>query len=100
MDLNQSPGFLINKLAHTMMIQMEKRIKIYNVTTSQWAILALLWKKEGVSQVELQQALGLDKATVTGLLQRMSLSGLIIRKTDLEDKRIQRVVFNGTWQIA
>lgn len=91
MDLHHSFGFLVNKLAHMMMIQLEKQLKDYNVTTSQWAILAILWKREGIFQVDLQKSLGLDKATVTGLLQRMNSSGLIVKKADLNDKRVRRV---------
>jgi DNA-binding MarR family transcriptional regulator len=91
MDLNQSPGFLINKLAHMMQVELERRLHEFDVTTSQWAVLALLWKREGLSQVEIQQSLGLEKATVAGLVQRMSHSNLLYRETDTNDKRIQRV---------
>lgn len=91
MNLHQSPGFLINKLAHIMQMELEHRLQEYGVTTSQWAILALLWKKEGLSQVEIQQMLGLEKATVTGLVQRMSRAHFVYKATDAHDKRINRV---------
>jgi DNA-binding MarR family transcriptional regulator len=58
---------------------------------SQWAVLKQLWKQEGRSQVELQDLLGLDGATVTGLVQRMARQGLIQRRADPSDKRVQRV---------
>lgn len=91
MELSQSPGFLINKLAHMMQVELEHRLSSYEVTSSQWAVLALLWKKEGLSQVEIQQRLRLEKATVTGLIQRMSRSGLVFKRTDKADKRIHRI---------
>ncbi len=91
MDLRQSPGFLINKLAHIMQVELERRLNEYGVTTSQWAILALLWRKEGLSHLEIQKALRLEKATVTGLIQRMSRSKLIYREADPSDKRVHRV---------
>lgn len=91
MDFAESPGLLINKLAHAMALDMDRRLKSYDVTMSQWAMLKQLWRQEGRSQVELQSSLGLDGATVTGLVQRMTHLGLIQRKPDLSDKRVQRV---------
>lgn len=91
MDFAESPGLLINKLAHAMALGMDRRLKSYDVTMSQWAVLKQLWQQEGRSQVELQDLLGLDGATVTGLLQRMTHQGLIQRRSDAIDKRVQRV---------
>lgn len=90
-EIAESPGLLIIKLAHAMALDMDRKLKGYDVTMSQWAILKQLWRQEGKSQVELQECLGLDGATVTGLLQRMTLLGLIQRRPDAEDKRVQRV---------
>jgi DNA-binding MarR family transcriptional regulator len=41
--------------------------------------------------VELQELLGLEAATVTGLIQRMTNLGLVYRRPDPNDKRVQRV---------
>ena len=91
MDDAESPGLLINKLAHAMALDMDRRLRSYDVTMSQWAMLKQLWRQEGRSQVELQDLLGLDGATVTGLVQRMTQLGLIQRRPDPSDKRVQRV---------
>lgn len=91
MDLYQSPGFLVNQLAHLMQVELDRLLNEYGVTTSQWAVLALLWNKEGLSHLEIQQALRIEKATVTGLIQRMMRTGLIYREVDSSDKRVHRV---------
>ena len=91
MALSESPGLLLNKLAHAMALDMDRRLKSHNVTMSQWAMLKQLWRQEGRSQVELQELLGLDAATVTGLVQRMAHLGFIQRRPDPNDKRVQRV---------
>jgi len=91
MDLSQDPVFLINKLAHTMSNELERRLRVYDVTTSQWKVLRLLGEQEGRSQVEIQEMLGLEGATVTGILQRMVRQGLAQRRIDPLDKRVQRV---------
>jgi MarR family transcriptional regulator, organic hydroperoxide resistance regulator len=82
---------LINKLAHAMAVDMDRRLRAHDVTMSQWAMLKQLWKQDGRSQVELQELLGLEAATVTGLVQRMTRAGLVRRATDRHDKRVQRV---------
>ncbi len=91
MDFAQCPGLLIIKLAHMMSLDMDRRLKAHEVTISQWAILKQLWQQEGRSQVELQELLGLDGATITGLIQRMIHLDLIQRRPDLNDRRVQRV---------
>jgi DNA-binding MarR family transcriptional regulator len=90
-DFAESPGLLINKLAHAMTLGMDRRLKSCDVTMSQWAILKQLWRQEGRSQVELQELLSLEAATVTGLIQRMTHLGLVQRRPDPTDKRVQRV---------
>ena len=91
MNLEESPGFLINNLAHTMHVDLDRRLKVHGVTLSQWRILLHLWRREGRSQVELQEQLGLERATITGLLQRMTSQGWVQRRTDPHDRRMQRV---------
>lgn len=91
MDFAESPGLLINKLAHVMSLDMDRRLKVHDVTISQWAILKQIWQQEGRSQVELQELLGLDGATITGLVQRMIHLDLIQRRPDPSDRRVQRV---------
>lgn len=91
MDFAECPGLLIIKLAHMMALDMDRRLKAYEVTISQWAILKHLWQQEGRSQVELQELLGLDGATITGLIQRMIHLDLIQRRPDPSDRRVQRV---------
>src|SRR5690349_20693024 len=91
MNLEESPGFLIAKLAHAMHVDLDRRLKVHGVTLSQWKLLLHLWRCEGRSQVELQELLGLERATITGLVQRMAAQGWVQRRTDPHDRRVQRV---------
>jgi DNA-binding MarR family transcriptional regulator len=91
MDLFKSPGLLINRTASVMTNELERKFKVHVVTPSQWAILAVLWQCEGIPQVDIQQSLNLEGATVTGILKRMEKAGLIRRKVDIVDKRVQLV---------
>src|SRR6266568_7391294 len=91
MDSFESPGIVINKLAHAMALEMDRRLKVAGVTLSQWFVLKQLWQQEGKSQVELQELLDLERATVNGLIQRMARSELIECKPDPSDRRVQRI---------
>jgi len=91
MNFKESPGFLAYKLAHAIHVELDRRLKVHGVTLSQWKILMHLWQQEGRSQVELQEQLGLERATITGLIQRMTSQGWVQRRTDPHDRRVQRV---------
>ena len=91
MDGTENPSALIKKLTQIMGVEFDRRLKVYHISLAQWAVLRHLWEQEGRSQVELQERLGLEAASVTGLLQRMIRAGLVERKPDPADKRVQRV---------
>src|SRR5258708_5550427 len=91
MDFASNAGALIAKLSHAMSKELDSRLRVYGVTISQWILLKQIWEREGRSQAELQALLGLEGATVTGLIQRMTNQGFVYRQPDPDDKRIQRV---------
>jgi DNA-binding MarR family transcriptional regulator len=91
MDFSYHPSSLIVRLAHSMSSELDSKLRPYGVTISQWTLLKQLWRQEGRSQVELQEMLGLEAATITGLIQRMTNLGLVLRQPDPNDKRVQRV---------
>ena len=91
MDFANEPGALVARLAHTLAHELDKKLRVYGVTFSQWTLLKQVWQKEGRSQVEIQEILGLEAATVTGLLQRLTNLDLVCRQPDPTDKRVQRV---------
>jgi DNA-binding MarR family transcriptional regulator len=91
MDFSDHPSSLIVRLAHAMSSELDSKLRPYGVTISQWTLLKQLWRQEGRSQVELQEMLGLEAATITGLIQRMTNLGLVQRRPDPNDKRVQRV---------
>lgn len=52
-----------------------------------WALSA----KDGMSQAELAEVLGIARPTVTTMLQKMEKSGLVERRVDTEDQRYTRI---------
>ena len=54
-------------------------------------MLCALWEREGVTQTELGEQLGVQPATVTNALRRLERKGLVERKPDADDQRVSRV---------
>ena len=54
-------------------------------------LLAELWERDGLSQSELIERLGVQPPTVTGIVQRLERAGIVRREPDPENRRISRV---------
>jgi DNA-binding MarR family transcriptional regulator len=91
MDPANNVGTLAAKLSHAISHELDSKLRVHGITLAQWSLLKQVWEREGRSQVELQELLGLEAATVTGLIQRMTSLGLICRRPDPHDRRVQRV---------
>ncbi|MBW1890925.1 MAG: MarR family transcriptional regulator [Deltaproteobacteria bacterium] len=73
----------------------KKRLLPYGLTPIQHLILEALWMEDGLSQKDISTQLVLDKATLSGVLDRMSAGGWITKEQDLEDKRTLRICLTG-----
>lgn len=83
--------FLLAKAYQKAHGMVKKRLLAYKLTPIQHMVLEVLWEAEGLSAGEIGKRLVLDSATLSGMLDRMGEGGWIIKETDSEDKRIQRV---------
>src|SRR3954454_23317117 len=61
------------------------------VSVGTWFSLALLSKKDGISQGELSQKFEVDPSRVTRLAKRLEGEGLLRRERDPEDNRVVRM---------
>ena len=68
----------------------KKRLLPYGLTPIQHLILEVLWLEDGISQKDIGMRLVLDRATLSGVLDRMSSGGWITKEQDPEDKRTLR----------
>lgn len=65
------------------------------ITREQWAIIRLLYDKNGQSQQEIANALLKNKASITNLLVNLEKKDLVERKTNKFDKRSNLVYLTG-----
>lgn len=89
--LEECMVFLLSK-AHQRVYQMSKaELQPYGITPVQYALLHLLWEKDGQSGAELGEGMRLDSATMTGLLDRLAHHEWIKRCPDPKDRRVNRI---------
>ncbi|MBF0552082.1 MAG: MarR family transcriptional regulator [Deltaproteobacteria bacterium] len=66
----------------------KKQLQPYGLTNIQHLVLEGLWYAPGQTAAELGEFLILDKATLSGVLDRMDKAGWIRKEADPEDGRI------------
>ena len=84
-------GYWIKKLDRTMKNAHDKKLQQYDLTLSQGSVLHQLWTKDGLTQKEIQENLGMRGASVSGLVDTLLKKGLISRQQDEEDARFKRL---------
>lgn len=61
------------------------------LTYLQYAVLMVLWERDGISVRELGDRLALDSGTLTPLLKRLERAGVVTRVRDAADERVVRI---------
>ena len=92
-NFEDSIGYYVNKTAAIMRNSLQKAFSSVNneITVDYWVILNRLWSKDGWMQTDLAKMTHKDNASMTRMLDGMEKKGLIIRKADQADRRINRV---------
>ena len=91
-DYQNSMGFIINSTAKMFVKALDTELrKSVGLTFSQWKILVMLSIKDGTTQKEIANGLGLEGATLIPILDKMEKDGLVVRKVDLADRRNNRI---------
>jgi DNA-binding MarR family transcriptional regulator len=71
--------------------QLEAEFASGNLTAPQRLIMSLLCRAESMSLKELSKEASLAHSTVSGIVDRLELRGLIQRQVDEKDRRITRI---------
>ena len=82
---------VINAMAATAIARrMQKNFRAsgLEITTEQWSILYHLWKEDGINQQQLCERTFRDKPSITRLIDNLVKQGLVERKSNKNDKRV------------
>ena len=77
--IEESPGYLVNRLARSMAGQLAERMRPQGVGIGQWAVLLFLWARDGMSQAELARIVAIEPPTMVRTIDRMVRDGLVTR---------------------
>lgn len=91
MEEEKSIQHLMMEISRMYMEKCFVKLKKLGVHPRQIPILAVLYRKDGCSQKELAQELGVKPPTVTVSIQRLEKNGILIRRQDEKDQRVSRI---------
>ena len=83
--------FLLAKAYQKTHGRFKKDLKPFKLTNIQHLVLEALWYREGFTAAELGKFLVLDKATLSGVLDRLAEANWIRKEPDPEDGRVVRL---------
>ncbi|WP_303722553.1 MarR family winged helix-turn-helix transcriptional regulator [Malonomonas rubra] len=94
-DIETSVGFLLAKAHQRLFARFRDILMPHGVTPPQFALLAFLWKRDGLSQTELTEKTEVDRTTLSGLIDRLEKQGLVARIPHPGDRRAYLVTLTA-----
>lgn len=86
-DWGRNPGFLISDLQRLIGIAVDEGLKSVDLTNAQLRVILHLNQLNGATQVQLADEIGVKKASLGVLLERLEDKGLIERRPHSTDRR-------------
>ncbi|MCW5654362.1 MarR family transcriptional regulator [Hydrogenophaga sp.] len=86
-DLRQAPGYLFRRAFQISVSIATEQLTPHNLTTVQFASLVGIHEHPGVDATRLSAIIKFDKATLTGVLDRLEAKALIVRQPHPTDRR-------------
>lgn len=83
--------FLVGRISRRLNKITKESISSYGLTTSQFFMLIALYEENEILISKLAKKVALDKATLTGIIDRLERDGLVERRDDPKDRRAIRV---------
>ncbi|MGI0088328.1 MAG: MarR family winged helix-turn-helix transcriptional regulator [Nitrosotalea sp.] len=91
-DFESSMGFVVNNTAKAFQKTLDFELrKNVGVTLSQWRVVASLVQQPGLTQKEIADKVGVEGATLVPMIDKMEKEGLLKRKHDSKDRRLNRI---------
>ena len=80
-------GKLLRRAHRSYSRKLQERLADYGVSLAQYLHLRELWEMNGITQVELSQKVGIEKASSTAVLDALEKQKLIVRVRNAQDRR-------------
>jgi len=89
--LDRSPSHLLHRVLQLALDVYAEEVGPGAVTQRQYAVLAALEAREGLTQTDLVRITGIDRSTLADMAQRMITKGLLARERSADDARANNV---------
>lgn len=83
--------FAVYSTAHAFTRLYKPHLDAIGLTYPQYLVMLVLWEGDGLAVKELGERLHLDSGTLTPLLKRLEVAGLLRRDRDVTDERQVRI---------
>lgn len=91
-EFENSMGFVVNNTAKLFQRSLDLELrKNVGVTLSQWRVVSSLVLQPGLTQKEIADKMGIEGATLVPVIDKMEKEGLLKRKQDSTDRRVNRI---------
>lgn len=91
MPIKREIAFMIKDVSRMMGTYADQQGRVLGISRAQWTVLVRLERTEGLKQSELAEILDLQPISLTRLLDRLDENGLIERRADPNDRRVNRL---------
>lgn len=91
LPLEREIAFTLMDVARMLKTYADQRARPTGISRAQWTVLVRLDRSEGLKQSELAEILDLQPISLTRLLDRLAENGLIERRADPNDRRVNRL---------
>ena len=91
-DISDRSFSVLVRHAHRVFVRLlGADLAAWGLTVAEWSVLRQLWREEGITQVELAERLGVQKAALTAILDGLEQKDILTRYRNDHDRR-KRVV--------
>ncbi len=93
--LSTGIGYLVRTTHKVLSRRLAAELAQRGIPFKQYFYLRALLEEDNISQMELSERVGMNRATVTSVLDTMEREGLVRRVVDAHDRRVYRVVLTA-----
>jgi DNA-binding MarR family transcriptional regulator len=90
-EINVDFLFALFEVQRMLRLYADKQARRFGLTRAQWAVLAKLERTEGLKQTEIADLMEMQPITLTRLIDKLCDAGLIERRSDETDRRVNRL---------
>jgi DNA-binding MarR family transcriptional regulator len=91
LGLDDTLTFLINRASTLARQEFEGKLRKFDLTPAQWAVLIRLSEQDGLNMTELGHLLYFDKPTTTGVVNRLVKKKYVKKVKNRKDRRVTHV---------